>query len=216
MLVTELFIIGRTTVPSSWIALIVAFVVAYSAIRMKYGKSIAEVLADAIFYFMIVWKLSVIVTDFGSVIKSPLSIVYFHGGLVGFYLGLFVAAISVLIKLKRRGLARIDSVALFVGVVLIQAIYQVMMVLLNEGALVAQIMTIMFFTLFAIFIWIIVGKVESSPIQLALLFMAMHFFVAAFQPAGVLGTSVLATLMISLFFSVFLFRGPVMEMEELK
>ena len=214
MLVTELFIIGKTTVPSSWGALIVAFVVAYATIRIRYGKKIAGLLVDAIFYFVLVWKLSVILTDFVSVIKSPLSIIYFNGGLVGFYLGLFAAGARILIETKRNKLSRIDRLALFVGLVTIQAVYQVMMVFLNEGALVAQVITVSFFTLFAIFVWIIVGKPNTQPVQLAYLFIALHFFVATLQPAGVFGTSsVLATFFIGLFFVVFLFKGPGMYLE---
>ena len=38
------------SVSSSWIALIVAFVVAYSAVRVRYGKKHAEILSDAFFY----------------------------------------------------------------------------------------------------------------------------------------------------------------------
>ena len=88
MAVTKMFIIGSLTVPSTWIALITAFVVAYSAVRIRIGKYTADILLDAVFYFIIVWKLSVIFTNFNTVIKSPLSIIYFDGGILGFYLGL--------------------------------------------------------------------------------------------------------------------------------
>jgi len=213
MPVTELFIIGKTTVPSSWVAFIIAFVVAYSAIRIRYGKNIAEILVDATFYFIIVWKFSVILTDFGSVIKSPLSIIYFHGGAVGFYLGILAAAVRILLELKRKGLGRMDRLALFVGFVTIQSVYQVMMVFLNEGTLSARVITVVSFTLLALFVWIFVGKEKSSPAQLVYLLMAVNFFVAVFQPSGIIGASaLLATVLIGLFFLVLVFKGPVMEL----
>ena len=92
MPVTSFFTIGSLSVPSSWIALMAAFVVAYSAVRFRYGKKHAEIIGDAFFYLVIVWKLSVVLTDFDSVLRSPLAIVYFHGGVVGFYLGLLFIA----------------------------------------------------------------------------------------------------------------------------
>ena len=54
------------------------------------GKSMQKSIGDAFFYLVIVWKLSIVLTDFDSVLRSPLAIIYFHGGVVGFYLGLAI------------------------------------------------------------------------------------------------------------------------------
>ena len=43
-----------------------------------------------------------ILTNFNTVIKSPLSIIYFDGGIVGFYLGLVAAGIRILLKLEKE------------------------------------------------------------------------------------------------------------------
>ena len=213
MFVTKLFMIGNVTVPSSWISLIIAFIVAYIAVRIRYGKRSADVLLDAIFYFVLVWKLSVIVTDFGTIIKSPLSIIYFHGGVVGFYLGLFAAGVTILIDAKKKGLGLMDRVGLFTGVVTIQSVYQVLMALFNEGSLVARSVTVAVFILFVLFVWIVIEKPGSSLVQFGYLFLAVHLFVAAFQPAGLLGAPVIGTLLISLFFTVVLFRKRHIESE---
>ena len=139
-----------------------AFVVAYSAVRVRYGKKHAEILSDAFFYLIIVWKLSVLITDFSSVIRSPLSLIYFDGGVVGFYFGLAFIAGKVLLDRKKGRLAADGFRALFTGAVVVQAVYQVMMVLLNEGELVAQVVTVVVFALFVLFYWMKVAMESSS------------------------------------------------------
>ncbi len=182
MPVTSFFIIGSLSVPASWIALMAAFVVAYSAVRFRYGKKHAEIIGDAFFYLVIVWKLSIVLTDFESVLRSPLAIIYFHGGVVGFYLGLLFIAGKILLDMKKGRLGADGFRALFTGAVLVQVVYQVMMVLLNEGELIAQVVTVVVFGLFAVFFWMNSGKAGNWPVQLALVFMAVHVFVAAVQP----------------------------------
>lgn len=203
MLVTHYFTIGSLSVPSSWIALIVAFVVAYSAVRVRYGKKYAEALSDAFFYLIIVWKLSVVITDFSSVIRSPLSLIYFDGGLVGFYLGLAFIAGKVLLDGKKGRLTAEGIRVLLMGAVVVQAVFQVMMVLLNEGQLIVQVVTVAAFTLFALFYWI---KGDGTVLFIGL-FMAVHVFVVVWQPAGLVGTPFITTLLIGLFFIVLDWRN---------
>jgi len=202
MNVTNFFIIVNTTVPSAWIALVVAFVVVYFAIRLRFGKQVSGVMADSIFYFIIVWKFSVILTDFQNVIKAPLSILYFNGGRIGFYLGLLAIIITILVELKRKTLNKLDLSTLFIGVITIQAVYQIMMALLNDGSLVAKVMTVLIFSAFTLLVWGSVQKFEQTPIQLAMLFVAVHIFVASFQPLGIFSLPVITTLLISLFFVI--------------
>ena len=87
-----------------------------------------------------------------------------------------------------------------------QAVYQVMMVFLNEGEFIAQLVTVSLFTLFALFVWINIEKSKTWPFQLVLMFIAVHLFVAAFQDEGLTGTPVVATMGIGLFFAVSLFE----------
>jgi len=206
MPVTTYFIIGNLSVPSSWIALIAAFIVAYSAVRFRYGKKHAETIGDAFFYLVIVWKLSIILTDFGSVLRSPLAIVYFHGGVVGFYLGLLFIAGKTLWGLKKGRLGTNGFRAFFTGAVLVQVVYQVVMVLLNEGELIAQVVTVVVFSLFAVFFWMNSGKANNWPVQLVLVFIAVHVFVSAVQPDEFIQTPLISTVVMGLFFVIVFMR----------
>lgn len=206
MPLTTYFTLGSLSMPSSWIALITAFVFAYTAIRFRYGKAHAAFVGDAFFYLVIVWKLSLFITDFNSILRSPLAIFYFHGGIVGYYLGLLFILGKVLWDLKK---GRIDGEgirALFTGAVLVQGVFQVLMVFLNEGELFAQVMTVTIFGLFTLFFWITSKKVENWSFQLVLLFMAVHVFVAATQPTGLFETPLVSTLLISVFFAVLFWK----------
>jgi len=206
MPVTSFFTIGSLSVPSSWIALMAAFIVAYSAVRLRYGKKHAEIIGDAFFYLVIIWKLSVVLTDFDSVLRSPLAIVYFHGGVVGFYLGLLFIAGKSLWDMKKARLGAEEFRALFTGAVLVQVGYQVMMVLLNEGELIAQVVTVVVFGLFTVFFWMNSGKAGNWPVQLVLVFMSVHVFVAAVQPDEFIQTPLISTVVMGLFFVIVFMR----------
>ena len=201
MPITTYFTIGSLSMPSSWVALITAFVVAYTVIRFRYGKAHAEFIGDAFFYLVVIWKLSLIITDFDSILRSPLAIVYFHGWNVGFYLGLLFILGKILWSLKKGRINGDGMRALFTGAVLVQGVFQVMMVFLNEGELIAQVMTITLFGLFTLFFWINSKKADNWSFQLVLLFMAVHVFVASIQPTGLFETPLVSTLLIGVFFA---------------
>ncbi|MGN7387090.1 hypothetical protein [Sporosarcina sp. SAFN-015] len=202
MTVTKLFYIVNLTVPSTWIALIIAFLLSYIAIRLKFGKQIANRFGDAIFYLIIIWKLSVIITDFKIVIQAPLSIVYFNGGIVGFILGLAYVAFRTWLDWKKGRVDKDVLAALFIGAVSVQAIFQVMMVLLNEGSLLARVGTAVVFLGYLFFVWKNVEVSRSHIVYLSLLFMAAHVFVAVIQPKGLMNPPLLVTFLLGLFFIV--------------
>jgi hypothetical protein len=204
MAVTKLFLIGNTTVPSSWVALVLAFALTYLLIRLRYGKRIAGVLADSMFYFLFVWKLSVILTDFENVIKSPLSIIYFNGGSIGLYLGLIAGMVAILIELKKNGMHTLEKEALFLGFITIQSIFQLAVVLMNKGPNLAEIVTMSMFTLIATLIWISINKTENAINQLTLLFAASHFFTTLFQPSSYMNNSFFLTILATIFIIIFL------------
>ncbi|WP_438316212.1 hypothetical protein [Sporosarcina sp. FA9] len=198
---TTMYMIGSISVPSSWIALAVAFVIAFGVVRIRSGKLPADVFSDALFYFIIVWKLSVILTNFETVIKSPLSIIYFNGGIVGFYLGLAVAGVRIVFEIRKNySVERL--VALFVGAVTVQVVYQILMVAMNPDDWIVNLVTIGLFLGFGVLVWINVHKSRSWAIQLTVLWIAVHVFVAAFQEDGITATPVIATACIGVFFAI--------------
>ncbi|MCM3711163.1 hypothetical protein [Sporosarcina luteola] len=200
MTVTKWFSIGNITAPSTWIALIIAFVLSYIAIRLKFGKQTSNRFGDAIFYVIIIWKLSVILTDFKIVINAPFALLYFNGGIIGFILGLSFVMFRTWFDWRKKRIDKDMLVALFIGAVSVQAVFQVMMALLNEGSLFVRVGTAVVFVGLIVFIWKNVEQSVSHIVQLSLLFMAAHVFVAAIQPKGLMNPPLLVTILIGLFF----------------
>ncbi len=86
----EWYQIGNLSVPSTWLAfLLVAFLTAMLLWRL-FGRNVSSVFMDYLFYFLITWKLSVVVTDFGMVVNNPLTILYYATGDIGVYFGVGV------------------------------------------------------------------------------------------------------------------------------
>jgi hypothetical protein len=89
--------IGAFTFPGSWAAIVTAFILTFLFLFF-WNKKASDWYSNAIFYFILTWKLSVIVVDFTTVIKHPLTILYFHGGTAGYWMGIAVVLIYTFIK----------------------------------------------------------------------------------------------------------------------
>ncbi|REB11179.1 hypothetical protein DVB69_00955 [Sporosarcina sp. BI001-red] len=196
MPVTDYFLLWKVTVPSSWIAAVIGFILAWLAVRTKLGKSAADLFVDALFTTIIIWKLSVIVTDFETVRRAPMAILYFNGGMFGFLLGILIAALFFLFSRKLN--SPTVSQALLLGIISAQAVYQVMMALLNEGTLITRVITIVMFAVIAILAFIHTENERVPVVYATGLFVAVHAFIAALQPAGFMGIPFSATVISSM------------------
>lgn len=195
MTVTDYYLLWKVTVPSSWIAAASGFLLAWLAVRIKYGKSVAELLGDAILTTIIVWKLSVIVTDFETVRAAPFALLYFNGGRFGFLSGILIAALFIRFSRKPKPLS--VSRGLLLGVICAQAGYQVMMAILNDGTPLSTGVTLVLFTVMAVFAFVRIDDESIPVLYVAGLFIAIHAFIAALQPAGFTGIPFAATVVAS-------------------
>lgn len=182
MSVTKFYLIGGVTVPTSWVAFIIGVVVAYFMIRIRFGKQRAEQFSDTAILIVLVWKLSVILTDFSTIIRHPLSLLYFHGGTIGFYVGVIVAFGYILFQWKRKQRTFLDATAYFYGFLVAQSIYQLLMALLNDGYLLVRMVSILVSVAMLFLAW---WKLRSDQyilvIQMLLIFGCIHIFLAAVQ-----------------------------------
>ncbi len=191
MPVTDYFLLWKVTVPSSWIAAVVGFILAWLAVKVKFGKPVADLFIDALFTTIIVWKLSVIVTDFETVRRAPMAILYFNGGTFGFLAGLVVAALVFF--LSRKPKPPMMGRGLLLGIVSAQAGYQVMMAFLNESTFLIKGITIVLFGILAVLAFVHAQNERIPIFYGAGLFVAAHAFVGALQPIGFTGIPFTAT-----------------------
>ncbi|MGG0658266.1 hypothetical protein [Rummeliibacillus pycnus] len=199
MQVTEWYSIKALTIPSSWVALLSSFVLTGLLLWILYRKEIATIFSDAVLQLILIWKFSVIVTDFSMVIKHPLTILYFNGGMMGLILGILFMWVSLWNKLRQRGLKEEDLQAVFVSIILCSSFYQILMAVLNDAALWQKVLTI---TSFACWIMLALWKRKANLIwhnQLLLLFLCTYVLIATLQPLGIWQLSVLVTAMLVLF-----------------
>ncbi|WP_050182237.1 hypothetical protein [Domibacillus robiginosus] len=94
----EFIQIANLTLPVQHPAIVIALFGAWLYARIQYGKSFADQFSNAAFLFVIVWKLSIILFQFQLVLQAPMSIVYFNGGIYGFWLGLAAALLYTYVK----------------------------------------------------------------------------------------------------------------------
>lgn len=195
MPVTEWFIIKSLTVPSSWIAVLLAILITWLVLWRKFGKTTEVWFSDAAVLFLLVWKLSVIITDFNMILSSPLSILYFNGGYTGLYLGLIVALARMLFQLKKKGWPVSELVAILFASVMVQSLYQFLMVIMNEAALWQKFITVFLFLGITILTWLKAANSSTWRIQLSILFLCTHVFVALLQPEGLIQAPLFITIL---------------------
>lgn len=200
MQITEWYSFKALTMPSSWVALIISFVIIGVLLRILYSKEITSMYSDAVLELILIWKLSVIVTEFSMVIENPLIILYFNGGMIGFVLGMLIILTKLWYKLHKRGLKEEDLQAIFMAIILCIAMDQILMAFLNDAVLWQKSLTIISFMC-----WIVLAfwKNRANFIwqkQLLLLFLCTHIFVATLQPLGIWQPSVMVTAVLVVFF----------------
>lgn len=213
LFITKYFQVINLTVPSTWIASILSFIVAFFIIKFKYGNTTARFLGDAMFYFVIVWKLSVVLTDFTTVIQFPLSILYFNGGAVGVYLGIFTVGIFLFYNLKKNRMSQLDVFGLFIGSIITLSSYQVFVAVFNPGPFGIRLGTIAGFLIFMLLVVTFVNRFKEMPKELAMLLIGLHLFMSVLQPAGLFQTPTIVVVIIGLFMMIINKKNFKMEAE---
>ncbi|CAN7204864.1 hypothetical protein [Rossellomorea sp. LjRoot5] len=96
------YTIGSFTFPSTWGAIIASFILTFLFLYF-WNRKASDWYSNGVFYFLVIWKLSVIVVDFQNVIEHPITILYFHGGRWGYWLGLLTVLLYIFVR-------RVDTV----------------------------------------------------------------------------------------------------------
>jgi hypothetical protein len=146
----EWYRIFSLTIPSTWIAFILAAVITGIIIYFKFNKETSNQFGDLVFIFILVWKLSILLTDFSISIKHPWMILYFSGGRTGVYIGVIWVILSLLYRqIQHRSLPSHGALAF--AFISFYSSFAVLVVLLNQAsildivlALIAAILMVLF------------------------------------------------------------------------
>lgn len=123
------YTIGSISFPVSWAAVAIAFLLSLLYLRAGGHKKETELWGNAIFYFIITWKFSFILINMGTAFSHPLSILYFNGGIKGYWLGLAVAFAYLVWKKKKVSVHLMSLVPAWIAAI---AVYEVSFYLLNN------------------------------------------------------------------------------------
>ena len=177
---TEWFSIRTLTLPATAVALLVAFFLVWLVIRVQYQKKWAGVYGDAVFTFILVWKFSVIVTDFKVVIAQPFALLYFNGGTIGVFLGVMAVSLQLWWNRKKIHFDETGIAACCWAIILTQTSYQCLVVLLNDNPTNSEVSTLLVLSILTV---LILWKITAIDRALFLYTLGL-IIVAFFQPLG--------------------------------
>ena len=186
MINTEWYSIRTLTLPATAIALLITFFIVWLILRLQFSKKWSELYSDAIFTFIIVWKLSLLATDFKTVVSNPITLLYFNGGTIGVYLGVIVASLQIWRRRNRLQLEGEDMTAYSWAIILTQSIYQMLVVLLNDNNTSSEVITLVVLSVVTL---VILWKLAAMK-QALFLYTVSYLIVAILQPLGIWQTAV--------------------------
>ncbi|MGE7132542.1 hypothetical protein [Lysinibacillus xylanilyticus] len=177
---TEWYSIRALTLPATAVALLVAFFIVWLVLRVQFPKKWAGVYGDAVFTFIVVWKFSLIVTDFKAVIAQPFALLYFNGGTIGVFLGVMAVSLQLWWKRQKIQFDASGIAAYSWAIILTQSIYQWLVVLLNDNHTTGEVITLLVLSTLTVFILWRITTINRALI----LYTIGLIIVTLFQPHG--------------------------------
>lgn len=159
--------IGSISIQKHWVAIILAMLVIELILIIWKKKVEADIFSSAMIMFIFIWKLSMIVFQFPFIIKNPLSILYFDGGIKGYYLALIIVLIYTWFKVRKQAIINIHS-AIFLALLMFN-FYEIILHMLVDGLFWVKAITLFINLLFLLLLFLF-GRKEVWNTQLAILF----------------------------------------------
>lgn len=126
------FSLGPVTVPATWAAIVAAFIITSAFLFVRKKKALGDWYGNVIFTFILTWKLSVIIFHFKLTINNPSNILYFNGGMKGYWLGI-AAAILYTIYSKKKLISSYGEIIL--SWILTVTVYELVLGILNQATI---------------------------------------------------------------------------------
>lgn len=150
---------GSITVPTKWLLLAVAFLISYLLLKLRKKPAFSAIVFDAIsnslFMGILVLKLSLLLLEPSLIIKNPMSLLYFTGGDLGYWLAVCIALLTFLWETKKNGLQfELSIKALFSYILYTILIYHGAQLFFNPGW--DHALNLLFAAF--VFVWLFVAK----------------------------------------------------------
>lgn len=147
--------LGSITIETKWLVIPASLLLSLIIIRIRNKKStqtiILESISNSLLIGLFVIKFSLIIIEPKLVIKDPLSLLYFSGGELGFWLGVSIAIISFFRTTRKKNVPFPDSIDVFFYYTLFSfTIFHLISMFMNPGW--EHILNLLFTTF--VFAWI--------------------------------------------------------------
>ncbi|MEW4327197.1 hypothetical protein Q0N12_11030 [Rossellomorea marisflavi] len=96
--------LGALSIPASWLAVVVALITGSILHRIATKRKTGDWYWNGAFLYIVIWKLSYIFFHFNLFIQTPMSILYYNGGLYGHFIALAALSYHLLIKNRKERL----------------------------------------------------------------------------------------------------------------
>ncbi|MEI4771607.1 hypothetical protein WAX74_18450 [Psychrobacillus sp. FJAT-51614] len=177
------------TVPSTWLAFVFAAILTAFILYAKFSKETANQFSDIIFLFIVVWKLSIVLTDFSTIIQHPWMLLYFSGERAGVYIGVVWVIFYMFYLLKKQKPFPLNKALIFT-LITFYSTFTILVAILNKSS-VTQIS----FTIFIVFllIWILFKYKET--IRVVILFFFIYCMLHLIFQNSLISTSMITATM---------------------
>lgn len=189
-------LIGNVSVPLSWVAFVGASLVTILLLRWLFGKEMTDLFSDYLFTFVLVWKFSVVLTDFPVILQSPWTLLYFNGGTIGVLCGLLAVTLHLIIHMQKQKVHIHQLYGLSIGTIQLQSIIQLIIVLVGEEALLTKIVTVLGFGTILLFTISYQAKFQSMMREMNMIYIMAFLFLSAWQFEAIWQLAVLTAIII--------------------
>ncbi|MBS4208361.1 hypothetical protein [Bacillus sp. FJAT-50079] len=167
---------GSLTLPTAWLAIIIASLLTTGMLFLLKRKKEADYYSNAILLFILTWKLSVIIFQWSFVVANPMTIIYFDGGIKGYWLGIIVACTYLFVTIRRQ----MDWATIFQAFLLTMVIYELTIKIVEEISITMKLIFLLVNGSFAI-ATMLKGREDSWRSQLIILFPIMQILLYSFH-----------------------------------
>lgn len=189
--------------PLTWIAFLGASIITVLCLRWIFGKETSNLFSDYLFTFILVWKFSVILTDFKVLLQSPWTLLYFNGGSIGVICGFIAVILHIVYHRYRKKIEMQQLYTLSIGLIQLQSFIRIILVTMQDETMIARVVT---YLGFGIIIFLTV-RFKNEMVQMIremhIIYVTALLFLSAWQQESIWQMSVLYGLIIAVVWVVF-------------
>lgn len=177
------FTVFNITMPANQYAFLATIIVVCIVLYLVNQAKEIDPFLNNIFLFLVIWKLSYVITNWVDFINNPLSVLYFNGGSLGTVVAFIVVLVTEFVKNHANSTYNYISKNYFLFF-LIYAFFNFFNFLFNQVSWILALTSSLFYLLFAISI-VLTFKQKQYIIQIiSMLLLGVAILFSCIEPLG--------------------------------